>query len=349
MTQGPPTAPTTQDVGGRSCAGHGDRGLPPPHDRLLDQQLLVDDPLDLVVPTNRPLASPSASPSTSPPRNRGSPAGRSAPIIALAACAAAGFTPKLVRQANEWEASAAMASQELGVTLVPRLGDLTQNRQSPHTRLSGEPVPARRIVAAPRDGASIHPIVADDPGFGPIQMLTKVFGAIRRNQRGHKTDHRPRRTPHMPALLELRFLERKSRDSPRTQWNARGIGSGRPNYSQTPLDSPRTEACAKSVAHLLDYLRALDDGRLEAAAIPAVDRRAGSARGSIRRSTISSQQHGPRGHDVPAFEMPRRWPPLVAHRTSLDTRSCGARRYQLPRASHRCARQRPLTGNRYPY
>ncbi|WP_370588875.1 LysR substrate-binding domain-containing protein [Pseudonocardia sp. C8] len=136
---------------------------PPLGDLRFDQQLLVDDPLDLVVPTSHPLAS----------RERvtlADAAGESWIIsrpesayhhLTVAACVAAGFTPNLVHQADEWETGAAMVSQELGVTLVPRLGRLSSEWAVTRLRLSGEPVPARRIVAATRKGASSHPLVAE--------------------------------------------------------------------------------------------------------------------------------------------------------------------------------------------
>lgn len=136
---------------------------PPLADLRFDQQLLVDDPLDLVVPTSHPLAA----------RERvtlAEAAGESWIIsrpasayhqLTVAACVAAGFTPNLVHQADEWETGAAMVSQELGVTLVPRLGRLSPEWAVTRIRLSGEPVPARRIVAATRRGASEHPLVAE--------------------------------------------------------------------------------------------------------------------------------------------------------------------------------------------
>lgn len=136
---------------------------PPLGDLRFDQQLLVDDPLDLVVPTNHPLT-------LREHVTLADAAGESWIIsrpesayhhLTVAACVAAGFTPDLAHQADEWDTGAAMVSQELGVTLVPRLGRLSPEWAVTRIRLSGEPVPARRIVAATRKGASAHPLIIE--------------------------------------------------------------------------------------------------------------------------------------------------------------------------------------------
>jgi DNA-binding transcriptional LysR family regulator len=136
---------------------------PPLADLRFDQQLLVDDPLDLVVPMSHPLASREGV-------TLADAAGESWIIsrpesayhqLTVAACVAAGFAPNLVHQADEWETGAAMVSQELGVTLVPRLGRLSPEWAVTRIRLTGESVPARRIVAATRKGASHHPLIAE--------------------------------------------------------------------------------------------------------------------------------------------------------------------------------------------
>ena len=50
-------------------------------------------------------------------------------------------------------------AQGLGVMLVPRLGRLSVEGPVRRIRLSGEPVPARRILATTRKGGAGHPLV----------------------------------------------------------------------------------------------------------------------------------------------------------------------------------------------
>ncbi|MFV9429034.1 LysR family transcriptional regulator [Rhodococcus aetherivorans] len=132
-------------------------------DLRFDQQFLVDDPLDLVVPADHQLAS----------RRRvtladaadetwvvGAPGGAYHQLT-VTACVAAGFTPNIVHQADEWETGAAIVSQGMGVMLVPRLWLLSSEWAVTRIRLTGEPVPARKIVAATRRGAARHPLVAE--------------------------------------------------------------------------------------------------------------------------------------------------------------------------------------------
>ncbi|MFC9762903.1 LysR substrate-binding domain-containing protein [Rhodococcus jostii] len=136
---------------------------PPLDDLRFDQQFLVDDPLDLVIPANHPLAS----------RRRvtladaadeswvvGTPGGAYHQLT-VTACVAAGFTPNIAHQADEWETGAAIVSQDMGVMLVPRLWLLSSEWAVTRIWLSGEPVPARKIVAATRKGAARHPLVAE--------------------------------------------------------------------------------------------------------------------------------------------------------------------------------------------
>ncbi|WP_030381994.1 MULTISPECIES: LysR substrate-binding domain-containing protein [unclassified Streptomyces] len=76
-----------------------------------------------------------------------------------AACAAAGFTPRVVHRVKEWYAVSALVAEGLGVCLVPRIVPLPRH---PVVRvpLVGEPVPVRRLLTAVRRGSSGHPLVA---------------------------------------------------------------------------------------------------------------------------------------------------------------------------------------------
>lgn len=136
---------------------------PPLGDALFEQQLLIDDPLDLVVPADHPLASRPSVTLADAARESwiiGTP-GRAYHQLTVTACVAAGFTPDMAHQADEWETGAALVSQGLGVMLVPRLGRIGTEWPVRRIQLSGEPVPARRILAVTRMGGAAHPLVAE--------------------------------------------------------------------------------------------------------------------------------------------------------------------------------------------
>ena len=80
--------------------------------------------------------------------------------LVVAACVAAGFTPNMAHQADEWETGAALVAQGLCVMLMPRLGSIHTRWPVTRIRLSGEPAPARRIMAVTRKGGAHHPLVA---------------------------------------------------------------------------------------------------------------------------------------------------------------------------------------------
>lgn len=131
-------------------------------DERFDQQLLLDDPLDLVVPANHPLTQRekvTLADAALEPWSIGTPGGAYHKLT-VAACVAAGFTPIIAHQADEWETGAALVAQGLAVMLMPRLGGIHTRWPVTRIRLSGEPAPARRIMAATRKGGGDHPLVA---------------------------------------------------------------------------------------------------------------------------------------------------------------------------------------------
>ncbi|MDJ1131275.1 LysR family transcriptional regulator [Streptomyces iconiensis] len=128
---------------------------PPMTDRRFDQQPLLDDPLDLVVPQGHPLSwrrRVTLADAAGEPWIVGHP-GTTYHQLVLAACMSAGFTPHIAHHADEWATGTALVAHGFGVILVPRLAQLGQ--ESPVTRipLRGEPAPARRIMSVTRLGA----------------------------------------------------------------------------------------------------------------------------------------------------------------------------------------------------
>lgn len=139
---------------------------PPLADVRFDQQLLLDDPLDLVVPADHPLAqrpTVTLADAAHAPWVIAAP-GSAYHQLTVTACVAAGFSPDVAHQADEWETGAAIVGAGLGVMLVPRLGRIDAGWPVARIQLSGQPVPARRIVACTRSGASSHPLVAEALG-----------------------------------------------------------------------------------------------------------------------------------------------------------------------------------------
>ncbi|MEV4728559.1 LysR substrate-binding domain-containing protein [Saccharopolyspora sp. NPDC049426] len=133
--------------------------LPPSADERFEQQQLLDDPLDLVVPVGHRLAERSRVSLADVADEQwivGSP-GSTYHQLVRAACMSAGFSPNVAHHADEWDTGTALVAHHFGIILVPRLARL---HDWPVVRipLHGEPAPARRILAATRLGGSSHPL-----------------------------------------------------------------------------------------------------------------------------------------------------------------------------------------------
>ncbi len=133
--------------------------IPPTNDRRFDQRPLLEDPLDLLVPADHPLAghrSVQLSQTVDEPWITDKP-GRPYHQLVLTACAAAGFTPAVAHQATEWETGAALVAAGFGVSLVPRLARMPAGYPIVRIPLRGDPTPARHILTAVRRGSRGHP------------------------------------------------------------------------------------------------------------------------------------------------------------------------------------------------
>ncbi|MER6418343.1 LysR family transcriptional regulator [Streptomyces sp. NPDC001137] len=133
---------------------------PPLSDARFDQEPLLDDPFDLVVPEDHPLAGRErvdlseaahedwiAPVADSPCR----------PHV-LSACGEAGFSPDIVHHALDWNVTAHLVASRLGVALVPRLAQLTQHLPITRVRCTGNP--HRKLLTCTRRGARERPAVA---------------------------------------------------------------------------------------------------------------------------------------------------------------------------------------------
>ncbi len=136
---------------------------PPASDTRFDQHPLLDDPLDLVVPSGHPLAgrrTVTLADAADEPWILGRP-GSTYHQLVLTACMAAGFTPTIAHYADEWDTGTALVAHHFGIILVPRLARLHESWPVARVTLHGEPAPARRILAATRRGSREHPVLTD--------------------------------------------------------------------------------------------------------------------------------------------------------------------------------------------
>ncbi|WP_068255500.1 LysR family transcriptional regulator [Janibacter corallicola] len=143
-------------------AGEADVGVvvvtastPPRTEGRFAQHHLLEDPLDLVVPQDHPLAgkrSASIVEAAGEDWIIGCP-GSTYHQLVTASCAAAGFTPNIAHHADEWETGIALVSAGFGVCVVSRLSRWPDLHPVARIPLSGENSPSRRIAAVTRAGA----------------------------------------------------------------------------------------------------------------------------------------------------------------------------------------------------
>lgn len=137
--------------------------LPPRSDPRFDQQSLLDDPLDLLVSADHPLAKRDSillSEAADEPWILDRP-GKPHRQLVLTACAAAGFSPSEAHESAEWDTGAAIVAAGLGVALVPRLARIPEDYRIARVPLRGDPSPARHILTSVRRGSGRQPIIAD--------------------------------------------------------------------------------------------------------------------------------------------------------------------------------------------
>jgi len=152
---------------------------PPTGDERFDQRPLLDDPLDLVVPEGHRLAGlkrVTLADAAEEPWIVGHTGGTYHQLV-LAACMSAGFTPNIAHHADEWETGTALVAHGFGIILMPRLARIS-DWSVVRIPLHGEPAPARRILAATRQGHRDHPVVAS--ALSTIDMIATTLQPSRR-------------------------------------------------------------------------------------------------------------------------------------------------------------------------
>lgn len=136
--------------------------LPPKSDPRFDQASLLEDPLDLLVPGDHPLAGRSSvllSEAADEPWILDRP-DRPLRQLVQAACAAAGFSPSVAHEAAAWDTGAALVDAGLGVCLIPRLARLPAGYDITRVPLRGDPTPARHLLTGVRRGSGRQPMTA---------------------------------------------------------------------------------------------------------------------------------------------------------------------------------------------
>ena len=136
--------------------------LPPTTDPRFEQQHLLEDPLDLLVPEGHRLAGQETvelRELAAEPWIMDRP-GRPYHELLQTACTGAGFTPSVAHYAAEWDTGAALVGAGLGIALVPRLAHVPAAYPVVRVPLHGDPAPARHLRTGIRRGSAEHPAVA---------------------------------------------------------------------------------------------------------------------------------------------------------------------------------------------
>ncbi|MFJ3911934.1 LysR family transcriptional regulator [Streptomyces vinaceus] len=138
-----------------SLAAHAPTARDPRFTRIT----LLEDPLDVALPPDHPLA---AAPALRLADLSGDPwiYGGSGPWqeIARNACEAAGFVPEQAHSASGWTAILAMVEAGMGVALVPRM--VSSRASGVAVRVLAHDRPTRHVLAATRSGGESAPAVS---------------------------------------------------------------------------------------------------------------------------------------------------------------------------------------------
>lgn len=152
-----------------------------------EQTPLLDDPLDVILPSSHPLA---ARDSVTLEELAGDDwitdvHGSVYRSLFTAAFTMIGATPRVVHEAVEWETMVAFIGAGMGVGLVPRLASLWQAENVTRLRITGRAKPARRIVAVARKGSMSSPVIRQS--LEVLQSNARVILAERLAEE-HKTE-----------------------------------------------------------------------------------------------------------------------------------------------------------------
>ncbi|MEU1329398.1 LysR substrate-binding domain-containing protein [Streptomyces sp. NPDC005865] len=134
---------------------------PPVTDARFEQSPLLTDRQDLLVPEGHRLARPEGvdlAEAAEEPWIVKKSNNDTYPLV-MAACTAAGFTPRVAHEVKEWYAVSLLVAEGFGVCLMPRIVPLPRHAVV-RVPLLGTSVPARRFLTAVRRGSAAHPVLA---------------------------------------------------------------------------------------------------------------------------------------------------------------------------------------------
>jgi DNA-binding transcriptional LysR family regulator len=128
--------------------------IPEAADRRFDQQPLMDDPLDLLVPRGHRFARRRRIRLSEAATEQWITAwpGTSCRDEVLAVCTAAGFTPTIAQEAQEWPTVASLVAHGFGIALIPRLAQLPPDLPIVRIPTIGRPAPCRQLLTSTRRG-----------------------------------------------------------------------------------------------------------------------------------------------------------------------------------------------------
>ena len=133
--------------------------VPPLSDPGFDTEQLYVEPLDVLLGPHHPLAGRETialADLATDPWIVGTP-GHAYHQLVTVACIGAGFAPRVVHHADEWDTGAALVARGFGVALVPRLANLPAHHDTRRIPITGDPAPTRHVVAAVRAGSGHQP------------------------------------------------------------------------------------------------------------------------------------------------------------------------------------------------
>ena len=139
-------------------------------DPRYEQVHLLDDPLDLIVPADHPLAgqvSATLADVAHEPWVLAAHGSCDQHDLVTAACLTAGFSPRIAHEVVDWPLVAAMVGHGFGVSLKPRLVPTPAEPALRVIPLHGPSTPHRRLLASLRRGSRDHPRV--DIGLRALQ------------------------------------------------------------------------------------------------------------------------------------------------------------------------------------
>ncbi|HET6437879.1 MAG TPA: LysR family transcriptional regulator [Anaeromyxobacter sp.] len=163
------------------------QGGPARGDRRYWREELLDDHLLVALPQTHPLAAQRSVDLLSLEAEPWIVGGRRGPCqaAALAACAAAGFTPELSHHVDDWNALLELVAAGCGVGLVPRLALAGTRPAGVALRPpAGRQRPCRHLFAALRAGAERSPVLA--PVLGALLSLARARAAAKPTSRGRR-------------------------------------------------------------------------------------------------------------------------------------------------------------------